>query len=94
MRGFLLGLSISVAFIAGAVFSQVITSSAHAQGARRLKWEYYCVDRLRDGPEALMESFAAGGLKGWELAAAGEYAPLAGAGDAGRPVVWCFKRPI
>jgi hypothetical protein len=94
MRSFLLGLSISVAFIAGALFSQAVTGLAHAQGARRVKWEYYCVEKLRGGPETLMQDFAAGGLKGWELAAAGEYAPLAGASDAGRPLVWCFKRPI
>lgn len=94
MRGVIVGLSISVAFVAGAVFSQVMTSSAQAGDVRRVKWEYYCVEKLRDGPDALMESFAAGGLKGWELAAAGDYAPASGAGDAGRPVVWCFKRPI
>ena len=64
--------AIIIVAIAGAVFSQVLTSSAHAQGARRVKWEYYCVEKLRDGPEVLMENFAAGGLKGWELAAAAD----------------------
>lgn len=94
MRGFLFGLTISAAFIAGAVFSQVLGSDALAQGARRAKWEYYCVEKLREGPEKLMESFGPGGLKGWELAAAAEYTPIAGPTDADRPAVWCFKRPI
>jgi hypothetical protein len=94
---FLLGLSLVLAFIGGVVFAQV-TGAAHAAHGGRQRWEYFCVEKLNDTPEKLMEAFAAGGQKGWELAAAGEYTPVVvpttGAQDHPvRPVVWCFKRP-
>jgi len=97
MRPFLLGLSLSLAFIAGAVFAQVIGAAQAARG--RQKWEYFCVEKFNDTPEKLMEAFEAGGHKGWELAAAGEYMPVVvpttGAAEYPvRPVVWCFKRPV
>ncbi|OGQ79106.1 MAG: hypothetical protein A2289_03070 [Deltaproteobacteria bacterium RIFOXYA12_FULL_58_15] len=98
MRQFLLGLSLSAAFIAGAVFSQTLSSSAQAARASRMKWEYFCVEKFSETPEKLVETFTQGGLKGWELAAAGEYTPAivptTGEGHYPlRPVVWCFKRP-
>ncbi len=98
MRPFLLGLSISIAFIAGAVFAQVF-GAARAARDGRTTWEYFCVEKFNDSPEKLMEAFEAGGRKGWELAAAGEYMPVVvpttGAQSYPvRPVVWCFKRPV
>jgi hypothetical protein len=99
MRPFLFGLSISISFILGAVFSHTLTRPAQAQSGARSQWEYYCIEKFNDSPERLMQAFAAGGLKGWELAAAGEYMPVVvpttGTGQYPvRPVVWCFKRPL
>jgi hypothetical protein len=99
MRPFLLGLSLSLAFIGGAVFAQVLGAAQAARGGARQKWEYFCVEKFNDTPEKLMEAFEAGGHKGWELAAAGEYMPVVvpttGASEYPmRPVVWCFKRPV
>jgi hypothetical protein len=97
LRPFLLGLSLSFAFIGGVLFAEVI-GAAHAAHSGRQRWEYFCVEKFNDTPEKLMEAFEAGGQKGWELAAAGEYMPVVvpttGAQNYPvRPVVWCFKRP-
>jgi hypothetical protein len=96
MRPFLLGIAISIAFIGGAVFAQVVGAAHAARG--RAKWEYFCVEKFNDTPDQLMAEFNAGGQKGWELAAAGEYMPVVvpttGAQNYPvRPVIWCFKRP-
>lgn len=78
MRAFLLGLSISIAFIVGCLAGQVITPSAQAEpGATR--WEHVCEQfmSLYKVQEWLNEQ----GARGFEVAAAGQNA-------------WCMKRAV
>ena len=89
MRQFLLGLTISIAFIAGCVASQlaqIVIPPARA-GAPTQRWEYFC-ERDTDGPwtpEGIAKLNSAG-REGWEFVQ-----QLAGSG--GIRDVYCFKRP-
>lgn len=83
MRGFVLGLSLSIAFIAGALFEST-RSTADAQRGRR-EWEYRCVQTSNWTIGNRSNNFAAlvnAGHAGWE------YIDTFGGGR-----FTCFKRP-
>ena len=90
MKGFLIGISLSFAFIAGGFFAQQVVPSAHAQGRmvqkRLQQWEFACFKNDFQGwrPDPVLSSqINQQTKKGWMLAyhegAAQEFL--------------CFKRP-
>lgn len=81
MRGFLIGLSVSVAFIVGCAASRFVPP-ANAQSAGP-RWDYFCFAGY--DAEGVMEKARAAGSQGWELS---------GVGAANRGSTWCFKRPM
>jgi hypothetical protein len=85
MRGFILGASLSVVFIAGCVASPYVLPPAHANQPNQVgleRWQYYC---FSDGNTASTQSKAnRAGHEGWEMAGQGNY-------DASESI-WCFKR--
>ena len=82
MRGFMLGASLSVAFIIGCVARPYIVPPANANQAAFQRWQYYC---FNDGdPQRVQANANKAGLQGWEMAGQGNYNP----GSS----IWCFKR--
>ena len=87
MRGFIFGLSISIAFVAGCVAAsmQLVVPPARA-GTRPVAWEYLCPRNAspawRDEAAGFMNQM---GQEGWEAFAA--------VGKNG-PDLMCFKRPL
>ena len=88
MRGFSLGLSLSIAFILGCVSAPLIvpplSAQQVAQGVQR--WEYACRPTSMETMPAIdlaVTQFNTLGAEGWELVFA-----------APRSVVACFKRPL
>lgn len=86
MRGFVLGLSLSVAFIAGSLFGSLGESTADAQQGRQ-RWELKCVgtesNRPRGWTSQNSEMGTRLGQEGWEFVEA----PADGA-------FLCFKRAL
>jgi len=79
MKGFALGLSISLAFILGCVSAPLIVPRLSAQNPPNTpRWENYCDTAGTRG--SMRELLARTGPEGWELAA------VDGA-------LFCFKRP-
>ena len=67
MRGFLLGLAISLAFIIGCLSSQYLLTPAHAQSSRGVtRWTYRC-ERIGGGVDNVTRTLRASGTRGWEL---------------------------
>lgn len=69
MRQFLLGLSVSIAFVAGSVaahYSQLLIPPAHAN-TRTAKWQYYCLSIDREDLGAFSAVLNRLGGEGWEL---------------------------
>lgn len=85
MRSFLLGLSLSAAFIVGCVVRPLVIPPALADPAVK-RWDYYCFDELTSAEVQGRAKQA--GREGWELVAAGAV------GTLGFRPVWCFKRPL
>jgi hypothetical protein len=87
MRGFLLGLSISLAFIAGCVAgsSRLLVPPARASNTYVVeqRWEYFCF--AEDRAEKVNERANAAGVRGWELV-------TASTPTDGDPI-WCFRLP-
>ena len=81
MRNFLLGLSISGAFIAGSLFTGGRPPTADAQATQR--WEYHCTEGFN--APTIMERANHAGASGWEMVGA-----VASPRTHG---LWCFKRP-
>ena len=82
-KSFLMGLSLSVAFVAGCVAQSVMAPIPPARaGADVQRWEYLCIDE--SGGEEVTEQANRAGAQGWELVAAGKNT---------RDISWCFKRP-
>ena len=90
MKGFLIGISLSLAFMAGGFFAQQVVPSAHAQGRmvqkRLQQWEFACFKNDYQGwrPDPVLSSqINQQTKKGWMLSyhegATQEYL--------------CFKRP-
>jgi hypothetical protein len=87
MRGFLLGLSISLAFMVGCVAgsSGLLLPPARAGGVIEQRWAYFCFER--SNIDEINDMANGAGARGWELVAA---SPKNGAnGDA----IWCFRQP-
>lgn len=87
MKGFLLGLSVSLAFIVGCIAgsSRAVVPPAKASYVVEQRWEYFCF--AEDRADKVNERANAAGARGWELVAAA--APASGEGDP----VWCFRLP-
>lgn len=88
MRGFLTGLSVSLAFIIGCVAgsSQFVVPKAHAEGEHVVveqRWAYFCFDE--NNVDAVNFKANAAGARGWELVAASPR------NDG--VAVWCFRQP-
>jgi hypothetical protein len=86
MKGFLLGLSISLAFVVGCVAgaTKFILPEAKADYVVEQRWAYFC---FQEGDtEGVNYKANAAGARGWELVAA--------SGDAkGGDPIWCFRQP-
>ena len=90
MKGFALGLSLSIAFIVGCMAAPMVTGRSNAQVPPRtaqqmadgiLRWQYTCyLDRARRPDIVRLNEY---GAEGWEL-------------TGGRSTVaeFCFKRPL
>ncbi|HEY3235049.1 MAG TPA: hypothetical protein VGJ84_10035 [Polyangiaceae bacterium] len=88
MRGFLIGLSVSVAFIIGCVAgaSRFVLPPAEAAYVVEQRWAYFCFQES-DADELGVKANAAG-ARGWELVAA----TTSKSGGDGK-AVWCFRQP-
>lgn len=86
MRGFLMGLSVSVAFVLGCAASRFVVQPAQAQSPGP-KWDYYCLGA--NNAEELTARAKAAGLQGWEMVGG----TARGGSDFTNPIV-CFKRPL
>lgn len=64
MRGFALGLSLSMAFVIGCLSARFVVPAARAQGVRR--WEHFCFSS--GSLEQLQSRLDEAGSEGWELA--------------------------
>jgi hypothetical protein len=84
MRGFLLGLTVSIAFVAGCMASRLLVPPANAQ-ANLTWWDHYCY-REGDTTDALGVAARKAGAQGWELV-------TVVAADSESRRLWCFKRP-
>lgn len=87
MRGFLLGLSVSVAFVVGCVAgaSRFVLPRADAAYVVEQRWAYFCFEE--SNVEEVTYKANAAGARGWELVAA---APER---DGGGDSIWCFRQP-
>ena len=79
MKGFALGLSLSVAFILGCVVAPFLVPRLSAQHPTNVRWEHYCEHFARMG--SLNEFVRERGQQGWELVTYSEG-------------VTCVKRPL
>jgi hypothetical protein len=81
MRGFWLGLSLSVAFVLGCATARLVVPPANAQATAR--WEHLCVEA--GTLERATAKSNEVGAQGWEMSGAVNYED--------RHMVLCFKRP-
>jgi hypothetical protein len=79
MRGFALGLAVSVAYIVGCATAQLVIPPATAQVTQR--WGYLCIEEY--GADDVTEVANRAGAEGWEIV---------GVGGTGINQIWCFKR--
>ena len=86
MRGFLLGLSVSLAFIVGCVTGSTgaLLPRAEAEVVVEQRWAYFCFERA--DVDDINDMANGAGARGWELVAAAD------GGKEGAPV-WCFRQP-
>jgi hypothetical protein len=86
MRGFLIGLSISLAFIVGCVASSTRYGVPKAEAAAVVeqRWSYFCFEA--SSVEDVSFKANAAGMRGWEMVAATPNA-------ANAQMVWCFRQP-
>lgn len=87
MRGFFVGVSLSVAFIAGALFGGLlegrVVSTASAAPSTGRAWAYFCFEEANVDQVAYKANAA--GARGWEMVSA----TTGGSGEA----IWCFRTP-
>jgi hypothetical protein len=85
MRGFLIGLSISLAFIVGCVASSTHWGLPRAEAAAVVgpRWSYFCFEAGNVNDVNVKANAA--GMRGWELATA--------ATNADGLMIWCFRQP-
>jgi hypothetical protein len=86
MRGFLIGVSISLAFIVGCVASSTRYGVPKAEAAAVVeqRWSYFCFEA--GSVEDVNFKANAAGMRGWEMAASTNNA-------ANDQMVWCFRQP-
>ncbi len=86
MRGFLIGLAVSIAFIGGCVAgaSRVAVPSAKASYVVEQRWAYFCFQD--SNIDDVNYKANAAGARGWELSAATSAAN-------GNDAIWCFRQP-
>ena len=87
MRGFILGLMVSLAFIVGCVAgaSHFVLPTADAAYVVEQRWAYFCFEA--SGADDINYKANAAGARGWELVAA-----TSESGESGS-AVWCFRQP-
>jgi hypothetical protein len=86
MKGFLLGLTISLAFIGGCVAgaTKFLLPEADASYVVEQRWSYFCFQE--GNVDSVNFKANAAGSRGWEL--------VSSAGDAkGGDPIWCFRQP-
>jgi hypothetical protein len=86
MRGFLIGLAVSIAFIGGCVAgaSRLAVSPAKASYVVEQRWAYFCFQD--SNIDDVNYKANAAGARGWELVAA------TSSGN-GNDAIWCFRQP-
>jgi hypothetical protein len=91
MRGFLIGLSVSLAFIVGCVAgsTKLAAPDVHAASPSgavvEQRWAYFCFE-AEDADTVTFKANAAG-ARGWEMIAAAQRSTSEGR------AVWCFRQP-
>ena len=86
MRGFALGLSLSVAFIIGCLAGPYLAPAASAQPRPRAqRYQYHCIEG-HDNVQRLQERMNEKASRGWELVA------VAAHGTWPNRAQWCFRR--
>jgi len=85
MRGFLLGLSISVAFIVGCVSgaSRYGVPRAEAAAVVEQRWSYFCFEASTVDDVHFKANAA--GLRGWEM--------VSSSTNGNGQIIWCFRQP-
>ncbi|HYQ26140.1 MAG TPA: hypothetical protein VER04_02945 [Polyangiaceae bacterium] len=86
MRGFLIGVSVSLAFIVGCVASSTRYGVPKAEAAAVVeqRWSYFCFEA--GGVDDVNFKANAAGMRGWEMAASTT-------NPANDQMVWCFRQP-
>jgi len=86
MRGFLIGLLVSFAFIGGCVAgaSHFAVPSAKASYVVEQRWAYFCFQD--SNVDDVNYKANAAGARGWELVTASGTA-------GGNDTIWCFRQP-
>jgi len=84
MRGFLIGLSVSLAFILGCVASSTRFGVAKAEAAAvsEQRWSYLCFEAA--SVEDVNSKANAAGMRGWQMVASS---------NSDNGMVWCFRQP-
>jgi len=85
MRQFLLGLGVSVVFVAGCVAgaSNFAVPKANAAHVEEQRWAYFCFEAAT-ADDVHFKANAAG-ARGWEM--------VSGAPNGDGDVIWCFRQP-
>jgi len=85
MRGFLIGLSISLSFILGCVASSTGHGVPKAEAAAVVeqRWSYFCFEAASADDVSFKANAA--GMRGWEMASATT--------NGNGQMVWCFRQP-
>jgi hypothetical protein len=85
MRGFLIGISLSIAFMIGcaAGASRYGVPKAEAAAVVEQRWSYFCFEASTIDDVNFKANAA--GMRGWELAAS--------ATNTSGQTVWCFRQP-
>lgn len=85
MRGFLLGLSLSLAFIVGCVTGQSRYGVPRAEAAAVVeqRWSYFCFEASTVDDVHFKANAA--GLRGWEM--------VSSSTNNDGQIIWCFRQP-
>jgi hypothetical protein len=85
MRGFLIGMSISLAFIVGCVASSGRYGVPRAEAAAVVeqRWSYFCFEAST--VDDVHYKANAAGMRGWEM--------VSSSPNANGQIIWCFRQP-
>jgi hypothetical protein len=86
MRGFWIGLSISLSFIVGCVASSTRYGVPKAEAAAVVeqRWSYFCFEASSVDDVSFKANAA--GMRGWEMVSATS-------ANANGQMIWCFRQP-